>query len=366
MSLNDKTFSQDYPVCAKGQPVPHAGAIFQSRFDDIDVQAAQLVGHDQSYQQLSAGQFRGRFTTAELGGDAWLFIEETNQALAQHCAVPAGMVSFMFLLGTDQWVRLEQDDFGPDDLALFPASSHFFATCPADTIFCVITLEETRLARTLGLTPDRTVPGAYRLQSRHLKSTVAALRSLVGTFLSMVATSDNELDDALAQLHLKDALLSTLALAVATGGRTEQSLPAPIYGEARALITANLGTASVTRVCAALDVSRRSLEEVFRRQLGIGPARFIKTLRLNQIRRELHAAYGRDRPVADIAADWGMWHPSHFAVDYKALFGELPSAARNRARIGAPTPFPSYPRIDSPSPVPSIVRKQSRGASQVE
>ena len=69
MSLTGKIFSHEYP---------DDGAIFQSRFDDIDVQAAQLVGHDQSHQQLRAGQFRGRFTAAELGGDAWLFIEQTN------------------------------------------------------------------------------------------------------------------------------------------------------------------------------------------------------------------------------------------------------------------------------------------------
>lgn len=359
MSLNDEAFLQDYPVRAKRPTTPQRGAILQSRFEDIDAQAAQLVGHDQSYQQLSAGQFRGRFTTAELGGDAWLFIEETNQALVQHCAVPAGMVSFMFLLGTDQWVRLEQEDFGPDDLALFSGSSHFFVRCPADTIFCVITLEERRLARTLGLALDRAAPGAYRLQSRHLKPTVAALRSLVGTFLSMVATSDNELDDAIAQLHLKEALLSTLALAVSTGACPELSPPAPVYGEARALIDADLGGVSVTGICTALEVSRRSLEDVFRRQLGIGPARFIKTLRLNQIRRELHSAIGRERPVADIAADWGIWHPSHFAFYYKALFGELPSIARQRAQLAVSTNVSTGARFRPHSPVPSI---ESRGS----
>ena len=29
--------------------------------------------------------------------------------------------------------------------------------------------------------------------------------------------------------------------------------------------------------------------------------------------------------VADVAASWGFWHLSHFAADYKAMFGELPS-----------------------------------------
>ena len=275
---------------------------------------------------------RAAFTTTELGGDAWLFLEETNQALAQHCHVPPGMVSFLFLLGPDCWVRLERGDFGPGDLAVLPGSSHFAVSCPADTAFCVITLEERRLARTIGLAPDAGASGIYRLESRHMASTVGALRSLVLTFLSMIAASDSEFDDAFAQMHLKEALLSTLALAVTTGSQQRQTLPAPLYFEARALIDAELAEVNVTRLCSALEVSRRTLEDVFRRQVGIGPARFIKTLRLNQVRRELKRAGGVAGSVGDIAARWGLWHPSHFSSDYASFFGELPSMSKRRMR----------------------------------
>lgn len=358
MSLIGNDFSDGYPICASRGLAPSPGIILQSRFDDIDEQAAQLVGHDQSYQQLSPGRFFGRFTTAELGGNAWLFIEETNQALAQHCHVPAGMVSFMFLLGSDLPVRLEQDEFDADDLAVFPGSSHFFVRCPADTTFCVISLEEQHLARTLGIVSDQAVPGSYRLRSRHLKSTVGALRSLVGTFLSMIATSENDLDDAVAQLHLKEALLSTLALAVSTGLRSERRRPGPICDEARALIAANLSEVTVTGICTTLDVARRTLEEVFRRQLGIGPARFIKTLRLNQIRRDLKITSRDLRSVGDIAAHWGLWHPSHFAADYSAMFGELPSEARHRASTDLATHFAERPKHRLTDLVPTIISRR--------
>ena len=344
MSLNNKDISGDYPICEGRGLMSVQGAIRQSAFDDIDEQAAQLVGHDQCYQQLSAGRFRGRFTTAELGGDAWLFIEETNQALAQHCHVPPGMVSFMFLLGTAQWVRLEQDEFGPDALAVFPALTDFFVRCPADTTFCVITLEQDRLARTLDFFPDQPGPGAYCLQSRQIGPAVAALRSLVGAFLSMIATSQSEVADALAQFHLKEALLSTLALAVTSGTRTARSLPPALFDEARAMIDANLGIVSVTELCTTFDVSRRTLEQVFHRQVGIGPARFIKILRLNQIRRALRSP-DCERAIADVAAEWGIWHPSHFATDYAAMFGELPSLAR-RGQDGR-THGVTIPRIRS-------------------
>jgi len=121
-------------------------------------------------------------------------------------------------------------------------------------------------------------------------------------------------------------LLSTLALALSTGSPQRRTLPAPLYGQALALIDAELSTVSVTGICTTLDVPRRSLEKTFRRQLGVGPARFIKARRLNEIRRQLHI--DRHRPVADIAAEWGLWHPSHFTQSYADMFGELPSHAR--------------------------------------
>ena len=357
MSLTDKDFLGNYPDCAARPLVPSPGAIFQSSFEDIDEQAAQLVGHDQRYQQLSPGRFRGRFTTAELGGDAWLFLEETNQALAQHCHVPPGMVSFMFLLGPAQRVRLERDDFGPEDLALFRGSTHFAISCPADTIFCVITLEEHRLARTLGSAGDQTAPGSYRLQSRHMGPTVGALRSLVGTFLSMIAANDDPADDVLAQLHLKEALLSTLALAVSTGARTEPSLPAPLFGQALALIDAELAAVSVTGLCTRLDVSRRTLEDTFRRQLGIGPARFMKARRLNEIRRQLQV--DRHRPVADIASEWGLWHPSHFTQSYAEMFGELPSKGRRQTAAEAKHDVALPPMAGLSPIIPDLSKRSS-------
>jgi len=38
--------------------------------------------------------------------------------------------------------------------------------------------------------------------------------------------------------------------------------------------------------------------------------------------------------LSDIAARWGFWHLSHFAADYKSMFGELPSETLNAARAG--------------------------------
>jgi AraC family ethanolamine operon transcriptional activator len=43
------------------------------------------------------------------------------------------------------------------------------------------------------------------------------------------------------------------------------------------------------------------------------------------VRRELRDANPATTQVQDVAARWGFWHLSHFASDYRAMFGELPS-----------------------------------------
>ena len=60
--------------------------------------------------------------------------------------------------------------------------------------------------------------------------------------------------------------------------------------------------------------------------LDINPVAYIRTMRLNGVRRELKMANPHTDTVQDIAARWGFWHLSHFCTDYRLMFGELPSA----------------------------------------
>lgn len=56
---------------------------------------------------------------------------------------------------------------------------------------------------------------------------------------------------------------------------------------------------------------------------------FLKTCRLNAVRRALKAADSRTETVAAVAVCWGFTHPGEFAADYRRLFGELPSETLN-------------------------------------
>ena len=81
-----------------------------------------------------------------------------------------------------------------------------------------------------------------------------------------------------------------------------------------------------------LHVTRRTLQNCFQDVLGMGPARYLRTVGLNAVRRELCDATPHTT-IADIAARWGFWHMGHFSQEYKALFGETPSQTRQHEAV---------------------------------
>jgi len=74
----------------------------------------------------------------------------------------------------------------------------------------------------------------------------------------------------------------------------------------------------------------RTLQEGFRRELGLGPSQYVREVKLAQVREALLAADPRATRVADIAADWGFDHGGKFATAYRRRYGELPSETLRR------------------------------------
>lgn len=78
--------------------------------------------------------------------------------------------------------------------------------------------------------------------------------------------------------------------------------------------------------------SRRSLELIFKRSVGMPPGRWFINMRLNGALRDLLTP-NPQRRVADVATRWGFHHLPRFADQYRRAFGELPSETLNRARL---------------------------------
>ena len=89
-------------------------------------------------------------------------------------------------------------------------------------------------------------------------------------------------------------------------------------------------------LCRHAGLKVRTLETGFREVTGLTPIAYIRSLRLNAVRRALHHTLAPQRSISDIALDNGFWHLSQFATDYRKLFGETPMNTRRRSRAAAP------------------------------
>jgi AraC-like DNA-binding protein len=83
----------------------------------------------------------------------------------------------------------------------------------------------------------------------------------------------------------------------------------------------------LTEICAAIGVAERTLRDVCEERLGMGPIRYLTLRRMHLVRRALLRAESSETSVTRIATDHGFWELGHFAVAYRALFGEAPSAS---------------------------------------
>jgi AraC family ethanolamine operon transcriptional activator len=132
---------------------------------------------------------------------------------------------------------------------------------------------------------------------------------------------------------LEAELLETMARACG-GGRlheagwaTSRARSFSIVADAEA-IAAEEGwrVVAVADVCRQIGVSETRLRRAFRDVFDCSPKRFFTGRALNAARRVLRDAPAHSTTVSDTAASLGFWHYGRFARDYKALFGELPSA----------------------------------------
>ncbi|PHQ16891.1 helix-turn-helix domain-containing protein [Marinobacter profundi] len=87
---------------------------------------------------------------------------------------------------------------------------------------------------------------------------------------------------------------------------------------------------SIDDLCIAMHVSRRYLEYAFADAFGTSPSRYLRLMRLNQVRSRLTASGGQTT-VTNEALRLGFSHLSLFATQYKNAFGECPSQTLARA-----------------------------------
>jgi AraC-like DNA-binding protein len=83
-------------------------------------------------------------------------------------------------------------------------------------------------------------------------------------------------------------------------------------------------------LCREIGASARTLRVCCQEYLGMGPKRHLLLRRMHLVQRALSESTPVDTTVTEIATRYGFWQFGRLAVEYKALFGEAPSATLKR------------------------------------
>ena len=78
-------------------------------------------------------------------------------------------------------------------------------------------------------------------------------------------------------------------------------------------------------IAAAIGVTPRSVQYIFRRHLSTTPLEYLRRVRLDRAHRDLLAADPAVDTVMAIAGRWRFAHPGRFSIAYREAFGTPPS-----------------------------------------
>ncbi|MBD0841535.1 AraC family transcriptional regulator [Streptomyces sp. TRM68416] len=131
--------------------------------------------------------------------------------------------------------------------------------------------------------------------------------------------------------RLEQTLLEGLLLAADHSCREELEAPAPPMRPASvkrvmdAVQDLPAEPYDATRLAAIGQVSVRTLQEAFRRHVGLPPMAYVNEVRLQRVHGQLRVSSPGSTTVADVAYQWGFAHLGRFARRYRERFGETPS-----------------------------------------
>jgi AraC-like DNA-binding protein len=86
----------------------------------------------------------------------------------------------------------------------------------------------------------------------------------------------------------------------------------------------------IPEICAAIRVADRTLRVCCQEQLGMSPKHYLLLRRMHLARQALRESAPTATTVTETATRYGFWQFGRFAVEYRSLFGEMPSTTLHR------------------------------------
>lgn len=314
-----------------------------SHFRDVHVHAATIQQWNQDYSQLTAGCAESSLMQLTTTG-CHLFLEQINQRVVQNGVAPRDKMCFAVPINVPGSIRMQGREVDDSSLFFLHGGEEFMFHMPMGMELLSITferdlfdeaLEQTASAKDLNRLLRQPVIRVSPLRFAQARRRLLALFSQALVHEDLDSTLDRAREVALEQAMLSELLQLMIDPTCDKHQRSPSSTRSFIVEKCHRLATTEMiNVPSVIDLCERLQVSRRTVQNSFRSVAETTPLNYLRSVRLNGVRRTLMSTRACELTIGDAAAQWGFYHLSHFAAEYQELFAELPSHTA-RAAIAA-------------------------------
>lgn len=316
-------------------PNQEPSSYFEYIFNDVDSYRALLTGANLEISQLEPGQLIGRHVRLGLQSGQFSYIE-TSLAMRGMGTFPNLWTLSVILKSEGRSLQHGIEVRAGSLLIHRPGAEHDGVYGRNFKIVC-FAIDDEEFAKHVRQLPPQ-LQDAIRQPWSVFEPPPAARQEIIAHFAEAAAIIQSDArvrksGQALAKFEEEMAcdfleVVSRQFPSYSNG--TDQRAAAMLQRVDDVADESGLVDPTVAELCIACEVPRRTLNRAFQNTLGMGPATYLRRVRLNRARHALQEERTHSTTVTDVALDLGFWHLSRFAEQYGELFGETPSETLGR------------------------------------
>lgn len=313
----------------------NAEILIEQQFASFEILAELAIAWNADFHQLDAEQYKSSIFQARIG-DMLISNARLGCHVGQHGETPVGMHTFAIPDIDSSEIYWFGHTVGQDTLLVFPAHREIDVFSRPDFNIMTFSIPEEILQN---LFESKGILGLEKVlgpEEKVIQSQNVLLNSLRYLLRTIPEIFRNSLNNHVLAVEIQDQILSKL-IQILDDNKPESRVH---QQNKRMTLKRTLDyihdhadadrPLRITDICKIARVSERSLQNIFKQQLGMTPKNYLTGYKLYEVHRELWRAKPNLVHVSDIANNWGFWHMGHFAADYRRMFGELPSDTLKR------------------------------------
>lgn len=283
-------------------------------FSDVFLHSQAIANWAQHYDQISPGA--ATTTLRQVAGQRFhVFRERINQRVMQHGLAPRDRLCFALPIAKASAPVVQGRAVERPSLLTLRGGEEFVAHLPCDTEVLAFTIDRT-------LTADRELDELANLPARILKQPVLPISP--ARYGNALAARD-AFDERVLAHGVVDILLDLVQSDdPGPGALPSASTQSYIVRRSQEIALERDDVPTVIDLCRHLRISRRTLQYSFQNVVGTTPTAYLRSIRLNAVRRFLMTTPETLR-IGDAAAQFGFCHFGRFSAYYHQHFHELPS-----------------------------------------